>query len=392
MKKLLLIFLFLLGVAVLATVAGILMGGKGSAVGEGPTVLVWRLAGPVLEQREPRLPFSDAAAPVSIAELYPALRAARQDAGVRGLAVYIQEADLGLAKAQELRRQMMALRRAGKFVECYLETAGEGSNGTLAYYLATACETIYLAPARGPQPARALLREPVPARRARQAQDRPRLQPRRPLQERRRVLHRDPVQPRGRGGDRRGARRLLRADRRRHRRGAPQERRRGAGADRRRPLVGRGGAGARPGRPALLPGRVQGPPGEADRAQAVLRRRRGLQPASGPRRQAGRRRLRPRHHRPRRRRLGPLDAGDLSRLGRLRDRAARRPRGRLDRRGRPAHRQPRRLGPGLRLHAARDRASSRRRSRSSSRCPTRRPRAATTSPPRPAGSWRSRPP
>jgi len=147
MKKLLLIFLSLLGVAVLATVAGILIGGKGSAVGEGPTVLVWYLAGPVLEQREPRLPFSDAAAPVSIAELYPALRAARQDAGVRGLAVYIQEADLGLAKAQELRRQMMALRRAGKFVECYLETAGEGSNGTLAYYLATACEKIYLAPA-----------------------------------------------------------------------------------------------------------------------------------------------------------------------------------------------------------------------------------------------------
>ena len=71
MKKLLLIFLFLLGVAVLATVAGILMGGKGSAVGEGPTVLVWRLAGPVLEQQAPRLPFSDAAAPVSIAELYP---------------------------------------------------------------------------------------------------------------------------------------------------------------------------------------------------------------------------------------------------------------------------------------------------------------------------------
>ena len=147
MKKLLLIFLFLLGVAVLATVAGILMGGRGSAVGEGPTVLVWHLAGPVLEQREPRLPFSDDAAPVSIAELYPALRAARQDSGVRGLAVYIQEADLGLAKAQELRRQMMALRRAGKFVECYLETAGEGSNGTLAYYLATACEKIYLAPA-----------------------------------------------------------------------------------------------------------------------------------------------------------------------------------------------------------------------------------------------------
>jgi protease IV len=146
MKKLLFIFSFLLGIAIVATVAGILLGGKG-AVGDGPTVLVWHLAGPVLEQREPRLPFSGSPEPASIAELYPALRAARQDSGVRGLALYIQDADLGLAKAQELRRQMLALRRAGKFVDCYLETAGEGSNGTLPYYLATACEQIYLAPA-----------------------------------------------------------------------------------------------------------------------------------------------------------------------------------------------------------------------------------------------------
>ncbi len=147
MKKLLLIFLFLVGVAVLATVLGILMGGKGTAMGEGPTVLVWRLAGPVLEQEVPRLPFARSAEASSIAELYPALRAARQDSEVKGLALYIQDAELGLAKAQELRRQMIALRRSGKFVECYLETAGEGSNGTLAYYLATACEKIYLAPA-----------------------------------------------------------------------------------------------------------------------------------------------------------------------------------------------------------------------------------------------------
>jgi protease IV len=147
MKKLLLIFLFLIGVAVLATLLGIMMGGRGAGMGEGPTILVWRLAGPVLEQEEPRLPFARESAASSIAELYPALLAARQDSEVRGLALYIQDAELGLAKAQELRRQMIALRLAGKFVDCYLETAGEGSNGTLAYYLATACEKIYLAPA-----------------------------------------------------------------------------------------------------------------------------------------------------------------------------------------------------------------------------------------------------
>src|SRR5882724_2327522 len=147
MKKLLAVFVLLLGVAILATLAGVLTGRQDGGISAGPTVLVWRLAGPVLEQRAPRLPFAGGAEASSIAELYPALRAARQDPGVRGLALYLEEAQLGLAKAQELRRQLLALRRAGKFVECYLETAGEGTNGTLAYYLATACEHIHLSPA-----------------------------------------------------------------------------------------------------------------------------------------------------------------------------------------------------------------------------------------------------
>lgn len=147
MKKLLLVFLLLFGIAVAATLAGILMGRRGGGLSAGNTVLVWHVAGPVLEQAVPELPFSGEAEAHSLAELYPAFRAAREDGGVRGLAVYIQDADFGLAKAQELRRQFTALRGAGKFVECYLETAGEGSNGTLAYYLATGCDRIHLAPA-----------------------------------------------------------------------------------------------------------------------------------------------------------------------------------------------------------------------------------------------------
>jgi protease-4 len=147
MKKLLLIFSLLAAAAILATVAGVLLERQGGVGAGGATVLVWRVAGPVLEQEAPRLPFTERAGPGSIADLYPAFRAARRDPGVRGLAVYIQEAGFGLAKAQELRRQMLALRRAGKLVECFLETAGEGGNGTLEYYLATACERIHLAPA-----------------------------------------------------------------------------------------------------------------------------------------------------------------------------------------------------------------------------------------------------
>ena len=174
MKKLLLIFLFLLGVAVLATIAGILMGGRGAPWARARRSSSGASPDRCWSRRAPRLPFGDAAAPVSIAELYPALRAARQDSGVRGLAVYIQEADLGLAKAQELRRQMMALRRAGKFVECYLETAGRGIERHPRLLPGDRLREDLSRARRRPQPARALLREPVPARRARQAQDRPR--------------------------------------------------------------------------------------------------------------------------------------------------------------------------------------------------------------------------
>ena len=57
----------------------------------------------------------------------------------------IDGAGLGVAQAQEVRRQFAALLDAGKSVDCYLETVGEGSNGTLDYYLASACGSIAIA-------------------------------------------------------------------------------------------------------------------------------------------------------------------------------------------------------------------------------------------------------
>lgn len=83
----------------------------------------------------------------TLAKLYRGLSAARRDPAVLGVALTIQDADFGLAKAEELRRELIAVGAAGKRVACYLETAGEGSNGTLEYYLATACDEISLAPA-----------------------------------------------------------------------------------------------------------------------------------------------------------------------------------------------------------------------------------------------------
>jgi protease IV len=148
MKKLLVIFLILAALAVAATLAGILLSdGAGPSLG-GPTVLVWRVEGPVPEQRQPDfLGLSTHSRTGSVAELYRGFRAAREDASVEGLALYIRDTGFGLAKAQEFRRQLRAVAASGKFVECYFETVGEGSNGTLAYYLASGCDHIYLAPA-----------------------------------------------------------------------------------------------------------------------------------------------------------------------------------------------------------------------------------------------------
>jgi len=79
--------------------------------------------------------------------IWRGLEAARHDPSVRALAVRIDDVGFGLAKAQEVRRQLAATAAAGKQVVCYFDTAGEGSNGTLEYYLATACPEISLSPA-----------------------------------------------------------------------------------------------------------------------------------------------------------------------------------------------------------------------------------------------------
>lgn len=147
MRRLLLIFLVLVLLAGAATVAGILLSdGPASPLG-GPTVLVWRVQGPVPEQRQPELlTLSSHARTTSVAALYRGFRAARSDPSVRGIALYVRHAGFGLAKAQEFRRQLRLLSEQRKFVECYFETVGEGTNGTLGYYLATACDHVFLAP------------------------------------------------------------------------------------------------------------------------------------------------------------------------------------------------------------------------------------------------------
>ena len=139
----------------LATVLGVVLAGSGYLLlrHEAPRwgaakVLTLTLDAPLEDQAQgPVLPFFGGEEPASIALLHRGFLAARTDPSVVGVALYIQDAAFGLAKAQELRRQIAALAATGKPVHCYLETAGEGGNGTLEYYLASACSRVALAPA-----------------------------------------------------------------------------------------------------------------------------------------------------------------------------------------------------------------------------------------------------
>jgi protease-4 len=149
-RRLLLIFsLLLLTGAGLAGLGLVLAGrGGGGLVAAGPRVVELVLDAPVEDYAPaPPLRLPGESYQPTLASIWTALSAARRDPTVAGVAVRIVDADFGLAKAAELRRQLEATAAAGKFVACYLETAGEGSNGTLEYFVASACPTVALAPA-----------------------------------------------------------------------------------------------------------------------------------------------------------------------------------------------------------------------------------------------------
>lgn len=61
--------------------------------------------------------------------------------GVVGAYVRLGELSIGWAKAEELRRAVTAVRRAGRRVDCYL-----GGGSDIAYYIATACTEIIVPP------------------------------------------------------------------------------------------------------------------------------------------------------------------------------------------------------------------------------------------------------
>jgi protease IV len=82
----------------------------------------------------------------SLYDLTLALHKASQDDKIKGLVIRIESPSLGTAQLQELRDALLTFRKSGKPSWCYADSFGESSSGTGLYYLATACEEIWLQP------------------------------------------------------------------------------------------------------------------------------------------------------------------------------------------------------------------------------------------------------
>jgi protease-4 len=82
----------------------------------------------------------------TLRDFVDALDRAADDPRVKALYVELGDDSLGLAKTQQVRDTIAAFRAKGKFVVAFADTFGEGGPGTRPYYLATACDEIWLQP------------------------------------------------------------------------------------------------------------------------------------------------------------------------------------------------------------------------------------------------------
>ncbi|MGA8399983.1 MAG: signal peptide peptidase SppA [Stellaceae bacterium] len=82
----------------------------------------------------------------TLRDFVDAVDRAADDPRVKSLYIELGDDTLGLAKTQQVRDTIARFRAKGKFVVAFADTFGEGGPGTRPYYLATACNEIWLQP------------------------------------------------------------------------------------------------------------------------------------------------------------------------------------------------------------------------------------------------------
>ncbi len=147
MKKFL--FGFVIGILFIALAVVILIaaavryGGTRRPVVAANSTLVLQLEGELPEQMPVDLPipFLQEQQPLSIVETWQLLRSATTDSRIKAVVLEPRGLQIGWAKLEELRADLLNFKKSGKPVYAYLRGAG-----TKEYYLATAADQIFMSP------------------------------------------------------------------------------------------------------------------------------------------------------------------------------------------------------------------------------------------------------
>jgi protease-4 len=141
----------ILGILILCVAAGLLVrscSGTGMPRMAGGSIVL----DVDLDESYPEAPVPDGFATLlagrrtTLREVVEAIDRAGKDSAVSGLVARVGSSPGGMAKAQELRGAIERFRGRGKFAWAFAETFGEAGNASEAYYLAAACDQIWLQP------------------------------------------------------------------------------------------------------------------------------------------------------------------------------------------------------------------------------------------------------
>jgi protease-4 len=107
------------------------------------SVLVLHLEGDIPEQAavDVPVPFLQQQQPLTVAETWRLLQQAATDSRIKAVVLEPRGLEAGWAKLEELRSDIIAFKKSGKPVQAFLRGAG-----TREYYIATAADSIYMAP------------------------------------------------------------------------------------------------------------------------------------------------------------------------------------------------------------------------------------------------------
>lgn len=138
------IVLTLIGLAVVVSVAGLLLTmltfGSEPSIGRNATLVLGVSGG--LEETEPSGLLSQVVgAPPTVRALVDSLRKAKVDSRIKGVLLVPKGAQALWAKAQEVRNAVLDFKKSGKPIVAFLEYGGDQE-----YYLASACDRIFLLP------------------------------------------------------------------------------------------------------------------------------------------------------------------------------------------------------------------------------------------------------